>query len=457
MLFNYLGPQGVFPYYSIADILNGRNDLAKKNYFKDKVVLVGATAKGLKDIRKTPFDPVMPGVEIHATIIDNILQQRFIYQPDWTSLADGVCLVFLGIFFTFVYRRVRPIYSPVIWLAVVVLLFAANHLIFTQKHFWISNVFPQMEHLLIFGSLMIYRYVVEEKHKRYIKNVFGRYVAPSVIDRLLENPDKLKLGGEEKELTAFFTDIAGFLNTTEKLSPMEFVSLLNEYLSEMTHILFKYYGTLDKYDGDAIKAFFGAPIYFPDHAKRACWVAIEMQERLNELRIHWKQKGKPEFFTRIGINTGPMVVGNFGSKRRMNYGMNGDAVNLAARLEGANKAYGTFSMISQTTYEQAKEFIEARELDCIKVVGREDPVTVYELLGKKDFRGNSIQEILPHYNQGLQHYKDQCWDKAIESFRKAIDLAPEDGPSLTYLNRCEHFKKSPPDDKWDGIFSLSNK
>jgi len=215
---------------------------------------------------------------------------------------------------------------------------------------------------------------------------------------------------------------------------------------------------LDKYDGDAIKAFFGAPVYFTDHAKRACWVAVEMQEKLEMLRKKWGEENKPELKMRIGINTGMIVVGNMGSKNRMNYGMNGDSVNLAARLEGVNKEYGTFTLISESTYEQARDFIEAREIDFVRVVGRSKPTRIYELLGKKGFIDESIREVLPLYNEGMKLYKEGKWNKAITCFKKAIEKHPEDGPTLTFLKRCELLQSDSRMGKdWDGIYSISSK
>jgi len=453
---NYLGPQKTFPNYSISEIINAPSGTLSEK-LKGKIVLIGATAKGLLDIRKTPFDPVMPGIEIHATIIDNILQRNFIYEPDWAEFAEICFMILIGIASTLIYINIKPAHAPLYWVGFSTMLFGINHWFFTSKGFWLSNLYPQLEHLLVSASLIIYRYTSDEKQKRYIRDIFGQYVTPKVIDDLIENSEDLKLGGEERELTAYFSDIAGFSTIAEKLTPTQFVSYLNEYLTEMTEILLKHDGTLDKYDGDAIKAFFGAPVYFEDHAKRACWVGIEMQERLNELRVEWEKEDKPEFQTRIGINTGDMVIGNFGSETRKNYGMNGDSVNLAARLEGVNKQYRTQSIISQSTYEQAKDFIEVRELDRIQVVGRKIPVVIYELLAKKGELNENFKQILPSFNQGLEHYKNQRWQEAMEAFNQVLELDSNDGPSLTYLERCLHFSNNPPPKDWNGVFTLTKK
>ncbi|MFQ5450960.1 MAG: CHASE2 domain-containing protein [Nitrospinaceae bacterium] len=454
---NYLGARKTFPHISLADILRGRNEKLLKENLRDKIVIVGATAAALADFKVTPFDNVLPGVEIHATVIDNILRKNFIHQPNWIPAVEGAWLALLGMGLLLLYCRLKPIFGGFIWLFVFAGLFMVHHWVFVKMNYWITDVYPVMENFFIFFALMIYRYFTEEKQKRFIKNAFGQYLSPKVIDQLMENPGMLKLGGEKKVLTGYFTDLEKFTTISENLSAEELVNLLNSYFSEMMQILIKHEGTLDKFDGDAIRAFFGAPIYFQDHAKRACWVCIEMQQRLSQLREQWKGEGKPCFFMRVGINTGPMVVGNMGSKYRMNYGMNGDSVNLAARLEGVNKFYGTYSIISESTYQQAKDSIEVRELDLIRVVGKQKPVKIYELLGKAGETDGIFREILPIYYQGILFYKTRQWDKAIASFEEVLQRRADDGPSHTFLNRCIDYKARSPGKEWDGVYDILSK
>ena len=454
---NFMGTRGTFPHYSVTDIIHDRQDLVPKGSLRDKIVLVGATAPGLENIKITPFDPNFPGVEIHATVIDNILHKNSLHQPDSIQVIDMAYLIIWGILLTGIYSRIKPGYGLLVWLFSIGLQFGLSHWLMVHKNFWITDVFPLLENMLILAALMIYRYGTEMKQKQMVENVFSKYLPSSVIDQLLKEPGRLKLGGEQKELTALFTDIEEFTTLSEKYPPEELVNILNSYFTEMTEILFKHEGTLDKYDGDAIKSFFGAPLYFPDHAKRACWVGIEMQERLGQLRKQCKKSGRPELYMRIGINTGSMVVGNMGSKNRMNYGINGDSVNLAARLEAANKEYGTFSLISESTYKQAKNHIEVRELETIRVVGRMSPVKVYELLGKAGSINETVREILPFYNKGLEFYQERNWEEAIHFFEQALRINPTDGPCRTFRNRCLRFKSNPPPEIWDGVFRLSTK
>jgi len=450
---NHLGPRGTFSSFSISDLLKPEKLSELKDKIQGNIVLIGATATALEDLRSTPFDPILPGVEIHATILDNFFNKSFLSQA--SPLYDLLLIIITGILCTLIYSQIKPVSGLIFWVLSSGLLFLLSHWTFVEKGFWLTDIYPFFTNTGIAALIMIDHFMREEKQTKFIKEVFGQYLSPRVVKDLLADPSRLKLGGEQKILTAFFTDLANFTTFSEKLSAEELVSLLNSYFTEMTDILIENDGTLDRYDGDAIKAFFGAPLYFEDHAKRACWTCIEMQERLSELRKEYKEQGKPELVMRVGINTGEMVVGNMGSSTRMNYGMNGDSVNLAARLEGANKQYGTCTLISEFTYQEAKDFIEVRELDTLRVVGRSTPIKIYELLGKKGSQNFPIG--LPDYLEGLKNYKAQKWQAAIESFKRALKANPEDGPSQTYLERCKIFMEASPGEGWDGVFNLTKK
>jgi adenylate cyclase len=454
---NFLGPRDTFPGFSISDLLNDSERKSLSAKIKNRIILIGATATALEDIRVTPFDPKLPGVEIHASIIDNILRKNSLSQPVWKIFVDLVYLFFAGVILTVIYSRIRPSQAILFWAISATFTYFLCHWFFIDKGFWLTDMYPFLENTAIASAIMINRFIDEGRQKLFIKKIFGQYLSPRVVKELINDPSRLKLGGEQKELTAFFTDLEGFATFSEKLGATELVDLLNTYLSKMTDILLQYDGTLDRYDGDAIKAFFGAPVYFEDHAKRACWVCIDMQNRLKLLRAKLMEEGKPELLMRVGINTGSMVIGNMGSTTRMMYGMNGDSVNLCARLEGANKQYGTYSLISESTYIQAKEFIEVRELDILRVVGRSTPIKIYELLGKKGEIEESLKKILPLFNQGLMNYQNREWDEARRCFENALMSRPEDGPSKVYLKRCDSFILNPPEDNWDGVFNLSTK
>ncbi len=452
MLINFYGKQFTFPHYSASDVLNGK---IPQSQLKGKIVIVGSTSVGTYDLRITPFQKNLAGAEIHATVIDNILHQRFIMQPEWVALIDLFIILISGLIITFVTAKTTELRALGFLLIFSVVFFWFNHFLFRQG-IQSSIVYPLLNLGLVHGGVTIYRLFTEGKEKKFIKNAFGQYLSPTVIEQLVANPAQLNLGGERKVLTAFFSDVAGFSTISEKLSPEELVDLLNIYLTEMTDIILKYGGTVDKFEGDAIIAFFGAPIPFEDHAKRACLATIDMQRRLIELRKMWHDEGKPELLVRIGLNTGPMVVGNMGSKNRMDYTVMGDSVNLAARLEGANKQYSTYTMISDGTYKSVKEFVEVRKLDIIRVVGKSEPVAVYELICPKGELDPEHKKQIALFHDGLSCYLEQKWDKAINCFQ-SIPESTNNSPSSIYIKRCKEFKTSPPGSNWDGVFSLTEK
>jgi adenylate cyclase len=453
-LINYYGPGQTFPYLSASDVIDGT---VKPEQLKDKIVLVGATATALPDLHTIPYGPSYPGVEMHATVIENILDQDFLQRPQWFRLLDVMVILGTGLLLGLAALYFKAFGTATLLTFGIGGYLLADYVLFTQQGLWIHTVYPVFSQLLVYFGITLYRFTFEEREKRFIKEAFSQYLAPAVVDQLVENPKLLKLGGERKVLTAFFSDVANFSTIAEELGAEELVDLLNDYLTDMTEIILKYEGTVDKYEGDAIIAFFGAPITLEDHASRTCLAAIDMQKRLAELREGWKKEGKHELFMRIGINTGQMVVGNMGSTIRMDYTMMGDSVNLAARLEGVNKQYQTYTLVSEFTYELAKNDIEARELDSIRVVGRKEPIKIYELLGRKGEMADHIRLILPHFQEGLNHYKNQRWEEGITCFEKALNLHEDDGPSLTYFERCITFENHPPPLDWDGVFSIQDK
>jgi class 3 adenylate cyclase len=295
------------------------------------------------------------------------------------------------------------------------------------------------------------------KEGLFVKQTFKRYVAASVVDQLIKNPDKLKLGGERKELTVFFSDVSGFTSLSENLSPERLVELINEYLSQMTEAIFAYEGTLDKYEGDAIVAFWGAPIDQKDHALRGCKAALENVRALKILQQKWVKQGLPQLGMRIGLNTGPMVVGNMGSTIKMDYTVMGDAVNLGARLEGANKAYGTHILISEATRRQAGSGIVARELDLIAVKGKTTAVRVYELIGLAGQASATELEAYHAFESGLEECRMRRWEDAVESFRLCDRLLKGDGPSRLLIERVRGYIAAPPPSDWDGRYVLTEK
>ena len=453
MLINYRGAQKTFPHYSCTDVIHGRIDPA---VFQDKIVLVGGTAIGLFDLRATPLESVFPGPEIHANIIDNILQKDFLRRPHWFQAFEYLIIVILGILFSLVLPRIRAVYGFLCALVFVMLYIFADQFFFRQLNVWLNIVYPILTILIVYVGITLYRYITEEREKAKIRGAFSVYVTPSVVNEMLQNPDKMKLGGEKKELTVLFSDIRGFTTICESLPPDELVKLLNEYLTAMTDMVFKYEGTLDKYMGDAVMAIFGAPIDQEDHSMRSCNTALDMMAELRILQKKWEAEGTPIMDIGIGVNTGPMSVGNMGSSRLFDYTVMGDSVNLGSRLEGLNKEYGTNIIISEYTYEKVKEHFFCRELDCVAVKGKKEPVTIYELIGR-DGVPDTIRQAVDYFHKGLSYYRSQNWEKADEFFQKACNANPEDKTAPLYLNRCKACTMTELPSDWDGVFICETK
>ncbi len=453
MLINYLGSAKTFPHYSITDIINGR---LNPKLFKDKIVLVGATATGIYDIRVTPFSTVFPGIEIHATVIDNILHQSFLKRPGWVGLIDVTAIIFFGLIIGIILPRVKAIPGVFLGLMFLVTYILIAIFVFSHYNLWLNLIYPVVTILVVYLSITIYKYITEEREKKKIRGAFQYYLTPSVINEILKDPSRLKLGGEKKHLTVLFSDIRGFTTISERLSPEELVHLLNEYLTAMTNIVFKYEGLLDKYMGDAIMAVFGAPLPQEDHPARACRTALEMMGELKKLQKKWADEGRPVFDIGIGVNSGDMVVGNMGSEMRFDYTVMGDSVNLGSRLEGINKEYRTNVIISEYTYDRVKEEFFCRELDSVRVKGKELPVKIYELWGEtKD--SEKWDEFVKLFEDGLTRYKQGEWDEAIACFQNVLSIRTGDPPSELYIERCKKLKQNPPVGEWDGVYTMTKK
>ena len=453
LLINYLGPAKTFPHYSISDIIAGR---LSPELIKGKIVIVGATATGIYDLRVTPFSPVYPGVELHATVVENILQGNFLEQSAWTTFIDICGIIFFGMIIGIAIPRLKALQGILLVMVLLGGFVAGNTLIFAKYNTWLNMVYPVLTMMTIYLVITVYRYFTEEREKKKIRGAFQYYLTASVINELLKDPTKLKLGGDKKDLTVMFSDIRGFTTISEKLTPEELVHLLNEYLTAMTDIVFKYEGLLDKYIGDAIMAVFGAPVDQPDHALRSCRTALEMMATLKGLQRKWAAEGRPFVDIGVGINSGDMVVGNMGSNMRFDYTVMGDNVNLSSRLEGINKEYGTHIVISEYTYGVVKEEMFCRELDAVRVKGKKLPVKIYELICERKDAAEH-EEYIGRFHAGLAHYKAARWDEGIAAFQSVMEIRPDDPPATLYIQRCQDLKEHPPEGEWDGVFTMTRK
>jgi len=499
LMVNYRGGAKTFPHISITDILHHR---VSPETFQNKIVLVGATAIGIYDMRVTPFSSVFPGLEIHANIIDNILHQDFLQRPNWAAIFDLAAMALLGLLVGLAIPRLRALPGTTVTIGLLVTYILLCQYLFTHLGAWLNIVYPAAVLVFTHVSLTAYKYLTEERDKRFLQATFASYLAPELIEEMFNSKTMPELGGEARIVTAYFTDIQGFSTFSEILTAHQLVELLNEYLSAMTDILISEKGTLDKYEGDAIIAFFGAPMDLADHGLRACRVAVAMQNKLLELREKWRNEKQlpdepnrntknllPEEWVpgdkwpkivhqmkmRIGINSGEIVVGNMGSSMRMNYTMMGDPVNLAARLEAAGKQYGVYTFASENTMglefidensarKKVGDMVEARMIDNITVVGKSEPVKVYEICAMKGGLVDQEQDLLKVFDEGMQHYLRVEWDEAIAKFNESLKIEQIfDGkttPSEVYIQRCKRFKENPPaapGEEWDGVFRLTEK
>jgi adenylate cyclase len=429
-LIHYYGPEKTMPTFSIADLVEDKVPVSR---VKDKIVIVGPTAKGIGDIRVTPYGATFPGVEIRATVMQNLLDGDFINRPEWMRRLEIGLIATLGILLAWLLPRIG------LWpgAALTLTLFAGYALIavmlFRVQLIWLNVVYPSLLILVLFVSSTIAKYVSAEAGKRQIKSAFQHYVAPKIVDEIVDNIDRLRLGGEKRTLTVLFSDIRGFTSVSQSLAPEELVRLLNVYLTQMTEKVFKYEGLLDKYIGDAIMAIYGAPIYRDDHALLACRTALDMLVELRALQAQWREQGLPQLEIGIGINTGPMVVGNMGSRERFDYTVIGDAVNLGSRIEALNKTYGTHILLSEFTYEHVRhKFPHMREVDVAEIRGRQETVRIFELMPVDD---GAALDWLPDFERAYRRLRDARYAEALPLFEQ---LSEDIGDSVSryHMHYC---------------------
>ena len=456
-ILRYRGPAGTHKAYSAGAvlqseirILSGEAPTIKDaNAFKDKYVLFGFSAPGLYDLRSTPVGGVYPGVEIQATMLDNFLAGDFMQAFPATGTYALVVLLSV-ISALLVLHFSKPLLSvPIgcIFIGIPVLLAFGGYM----KGFWLPLAVQESGVAASILTALLFNYATEGRQKRFIKGAFKQYLSPAVIDQLIQHPERLKLGGERRTLSIFFSDLQGFTTISEGLTPEGLTQLLNEYLTEMTDIIQNEGGTVDKYEGDAIIAFWNAPLEIPGHAVRAVRAALRCQAKLAEMRPHVKESIGKDMYMRIGLNTGPAVVGNLGSHTRFDYTMLGDSVNLAARLEGANKAFGTYNMISDSTRKMIGDGFAVRELARLAVVGRKEPVTVYEPMFKEEY--DRRHTVLETFTKGLYKFYNGEFDQAIQALEKISDI---DTAAAAYLAKCHLLVHERPEN-WQGVWIMTSK
>ncbi len=458
---DYAGKNRIYKEVSFYDVLAAftRNDSAGARLlseFKDAVVIIGPTARSIADIGATPVSEKSPNCYVHANVYDQIMTSHYISHASFGSQFFLLVILSLAVTMASMLLRLR-------WSFPIGILLLAGYLWFAYTAFANTGIMysltqPIFAIFFSYAGAMSYISVTEGKQRAQITGMFQKYVDASVVEQLIDNPSMLKLGGEEREITTLFADIEGFTRMAEKLGPQNTVGLLNTYLSEMTNIILEEHGTLDKYIGDAIMAFWGAPLDDAEHAVHACAAALKMQKKLEGLHTKWIHFGRPVVNQRIGLNSGKAVVGNMGAEAKFNYTAVGDAVNLASRLEGVNKEYGTRLLMSEFTYRRVSKEILSREMDLVVVMGKTEPVRIYELIAMADeVQTDATKKFLDLYHQGLEAYKKRAWKSAIEQFQHALQIRRDDIVSNIYIQRSMLFIDSPPPDNWNGVFVMTKK
>jgi adenylate cyclase len=450
----YRGDNRTFTYVSATDVLNGKADAS---VLKDKVVLMGTTAAGLLDFRTTPVNKIFAGVEVHANIISGMLDGRIKQKAPYYSGIETCLLLLIAVLVALVFPRVSAVVGAGLILGVMASVAVLAFALWSGANFIMPLGVPVVFTLSLFMAHLIYGYFIEARGKREISKLFGQYVPPELVEEMAAHPEQISMEGESREMTVLFSDVRSFTSISEKLDAKELSAMMNVYLTKQTAIIQKHRGTIDKYIGDAIMAFWGAPLVEKDHALLAVQAAMEMVQSVRDLDDEFEKRGWPKLNIGIGLNSGKMNVGNMGSSFRMAYTVMGDSVNLGARLEGLTKEYGVSLMISEYTRNQLPSEWAFRELDCVRVKGKNEPVTIYQPMGPKDALDPAIRTDLARHRGAMKLYRAQKWDEAEAEFFTLKTGANPHPIYDVFLERILFLRENPPGAKWDGAFTFTHK
>jgi adenylate cyclase len=453
VLVPYIGMQKSFEYISATDVLNKRVD---KDILNGKITLFGTSAPGLLDLRTIPLEPAYPGVEVHANIIQGILDGRILHAPGYTKGFEFILITFIGIVLTFTLPMLSALFSTLIILGSIVFLIATNFYAWTNAQLVLPIAAPVLLVVLLFALQMTYGFFVESRGKRQLAHLFGQYVPPELVEEMSLKMEEINLDGEMREMSVLFSDVRGFTTISESLEPKELTDYINAFLTPITKVIHDNRGTIDKYMGDAVMAFWGAPLEDDQHALHALNAAIAIVERMKSLRQEFSEKQWPEIYVGVGVNTGHMNVGNKGSEFRVDYTILGDAVNLGSRLEGLTKIYGVDIITSEFTRHAVPEY-EYRELDKVRVKGKDKPVSIYEPLGLLENISKDERKLLGQFHIGIKHFRAQNWDAAEREIFTLSQLEPDRKIYKIYLDRIMFYREHPPGEDWDGSFTHTSK
>lgn len=453
LLVPYRGRQGSFPYVSATDVLNAA---APQEALRDKIVILGTSAAGLLDLRVTPVQNVYAGVEVHANILSGLLDQTIKSRPGYLLAIESLELSLICLIAILLFPRVSASWSAVLFMMLLVAGIGLNF--YAWKYWNVDTVLatPIILLILLYGIQIFFGFFFESRKKKLMGNMFGQYIPPELVEQMSLSDEEFSLKGESREMTVLFSDVRGFTTISEGMEPQELCELINGILTPVTRVIHECHGTIDKYIGDAIMAFWGAPIHNPNHASFAVKAGLAILDTLSLIQREFKAKGWPEVDIGIGLNTGKMSVGNMGSQFRIAYTVMGDAVNLGSRLEGLTKQYGVRMIVSETTVEAANEYTY-RELDRVRVKGKHKPITIYEPIGLTEHIAPEQFTLLELLNHGLQRYREQQWLDAQGVFNQLAAAYPQDKLYHIYLDRIAYYLDFPPDADWDGAFTHTSK
>lgn len=453
VLVPYIGKQKSFDYIPASDVLNKK---IKPERLRNKIAIFGTSAPGLLDLRTTPLEAAYPGVEVHANIIQGILDQRILHQPTYTRAFEVILLLIIGLTLTFTLPVLSALWGTIASISTVILLLVTNLVAWTGYQFVLPIAASILMTIMLFTLQMIYGFFIESRGKRQLAHLFGQYVPPALVDEMSKKMEEINLDGELKNMSVLFSDVRGFTTISEGMEPKELTQFINGFLTPITEIIHDQRGTIDKYMGDAVMAFWGAPLDDDQHALHALTAAMKMIERMKQLQEDFAAKGWPDIKIGVGVNTGDMNVGNKGSEFRVDYTVLGDAVNLGSRLESLTKQYGVDIIVGETTKHAVPEF-EYRELDRVKVKGKDKPVTIYEPLGPIETVDKSVRKDIKRFNQALHHYRSRNWDEAEREIFALSSVDKERKIYQIYLDRIMLYRENPPPDNWDGSFTHTSK
>jgi adenylate cyclase len=451
LIINFSGPARTLPYISAHDMLSGQFD---PDFFQDAYVLIGTSAPGLFDLRSVPTDQIFPGVELHGHALNTILSKNYLHRPEWAKGAELISICCICLLLLFLLSRMKAASG-----ALLVFFLSAGMFFFSlwclhRYHLLLDIIYPLTATWLMFSTLTFYNFIAGERKIHRLRSAFSHYLSPEVVKELLRKQDDLVLDGEERELTILFSDIRQFTTMAEKMSPDDLCAFLNEYLTPMTEAVMERRGTVDKFIGDSIMAFWNAPLYTPNHLEHACNCALAMIHDLNNLNRSWSKRGLPEVRVGIGIHYGVARVGNMGSQQRFDYTVMGDSVNLSSRLEGLTRLYDVDILVSDTVFERLQESdFFFRPIDTVRAVGKTTPVTLYQLTGLRQEKPVEYLEELISYEDALACYKDGDFFQAAQAFHTLKEKYPHEHLYELYSARCLQMIKDPPQD-WNGITDI---